>query len=92
MEYGVGLIYKFLMYYELCIILIFFLATSTVCGVMSAVLLDPTDEASMDAIIGENDESKNFRSKIYTNPRYRKHAEAILSWLNYRGLLDDDEE
>lgn len=63
-------------------------AVTTPGTVMSAVLLDPTANASIDTMIGSDDESREFKKKLFGNDRYRKHAEAIYLWLNHRGLLD----
>uniref|UniRef100_T1PAV2 Ecdysteroid kinase n=1 Tax=Musca domestica TaxID=7370 RepID=T1PAV2_MUSDO len=63
-------------------------AFRTVTGVMSAVLCDPNENASLDNFMGESDAGAAFKRQMYSNPRYRKHMEAILPWLLYRGLLD----
>ncbi|KAM8703725.1 hypothetical protein ACLKA7_008367 [Drosophila subpalustris] len=63
-------------------------AISTTSTVMSAVLLDPTDNASVETMMGDNEESTNFKRKLMNGDRYRKHAEAIYPFLNHRGLLD----
>lgn len=55
---------------------------------MAAVLCDPTENASIDNFVGESDAGLAFKRQMYSNPRYRKHLEAILPWLYYRGLLD----
>uniref|UniRef100_A0A1I8NJW2 Uncharacterized protein n=1 Tax=Musca domestica TaxID=7370 RepID=A0A1I8NJW2_MUSDO len=61
---------------------------STATSVMAAVLCDPTENASIDNFVGESDAGLAFKRQMYSNPRYRKHLEAILPWLYYRGLLD----
>ncbi|XP_016980500.1 uncharacterized protein LOC108045629 [Drosophila rhopaloa] len=53
--------------------------------VMAYVLLDPTDGADLDKIISAEDSS--FRDSLYTNPRYRKHMEVLMPWLQQRGAL-----
>ncbi|XP_061399691.1 uncharacterized protein LOC133335434 [Musca vetustissima] len=63
-------------------------AFSTVAGVMSAVLCDPNENASLDNFMGETDAGIAFKRQMYSNPRYRRHMEAILPWLLNRGLLD----
>lgn len=55
---------------------------------MTAVLLDPTAEANLENFLGDSEESKEFKSKINTNPRYRKHIEIVLPWLLNRGALE----
>lgn len=61
---------------------------STVTGVMAAVLVDPTENASMENFISDSAEGTDFKMLMYTNQRYRKHAEAILPWLHNRGALE----
>eukprot|EP00099_Drosophila_melanogaster_P023580 NP_651385.3 uncharacterized protein Dmel_CG10562 [Drosophila melanogaster] len=53
-------------------------------GVMSAVLLDPTDSASLENFIGGSD----FQMQLYNSPRYRKHIQAVMPWLLNRGALE----
>ncbi|KAH8417043.1 hypothetical protein KR222_001855 [Zaprionus bogoriensis] len=65
-----------------------FWALKTISSVTSIVLLDPTDNASLDNIVGDNAEGLAFKKKLFQNERYRKHAEAVYTWLNYRGQLD----
>ncbi|XP_061399283.1 uncharacterized protein LOC133334991 [Musca vetustissima] len=57
-------------------------------GIMAAVLLDPTKDANMENFWGDNDEAMAFKMAMYSNDRYRKHMEAILPWLKYRGAFD----
>ncbi|XP_037723141.1 uncharacterized protein LOC119555649 [Drosophila subpulchrella] len=54
--------------------------------VMGYVLLDPTEEADFDKIISTEDSS--FTNAIYTNPRYRRHMEVLLPWLQHQGALE----
>lgn len=61
---------------------------TTATGVMAAVLLDPTENASLDNFMGDDDAGNEFKMLMYTNPRYRKHMECILPWLHNRGALD----
>ncbi|XP_075148815.1 uncharacterized protein LOC142222522 [Haematobia irritans] len=63
-------------------------AYATVTNVMAAVLCDPTNNANLDNFISETDEGLAFKKQMYSNPRYRKHMEAILPWLFNRGLLE----
>jgi len=51
---------------------------------MSAVLLDPTDSASLENFIGGSD----FQMQLYNSPRYRKHIQAVMPWLLNRGALE----
>lgn len=63
-------------------------AVTTTSTVMSAVLLDPTENASIETMMGNNEEGEKFSKKLLNSDRYRKHAEAIYPFLNHRGLLD----
>jgi len=62
--------------------------TAFICSacVMGFVLLDPTEEADFDKIISTEDSS--FSKSIYTNPRYRRHMEVLLPWLQHQGALE----
>ncbi|EDW98759.1 uncharacterized protein LOC6538525 [Drosophila yakuba] len=63
-------------------------AYSVATGVMAAVLLDPTENASLENFVGDSAEGVDFQTKMYNNPRYRKHMQVILPWLLNRGALD----
>nr|AAZ78628.1 CHKov1 [Drosophila melanogaster]AAZ78634.1 CHKov1 [Drosophila melanogaster] len=63
-------------------------AYSVATGVMAAVLVDPTESASFENFVGDSAEGADFQMKMYNNPRYRKHMQAILPWLLNRGALD----
>ncbi|KAL7728376.1 hypothetical protein ACLKA6_007467 [Drosophila palustris] len=65
-----------------------FWAFITATGVMSAVLLDPTENASMDNFISDSAEGNKFKLMLYSNPRYQKHIKIILPWLLNRGVLE----
>ncbi|KAH8382875.1 hypothetical protein KR009_005691 [Drosophila setifemur] len=54
--------------------------------IMGFVLLDPTEDADFEKIMSKEDSS--FKNSIYTNPRYRKHQEVLLPWLQQRGALE----
>ncbi|XP_075148827.1 uncharacterized protein LOC142222531 [Haematobia irritans] len=60
---------------------------STAMGVMTVVLLNPTEDASLEHFMGDNDAAKAFKIALYANPRYRKHMEAVLPWLKNRGAF-----
>ncbi|KAI8118174.1 hypothetical protein CVS40_10086 [Lucilia cuprina] len=64
---------------------------STVTGVMGAVLLDPTDNANLENFLGDSDAGSEFKKLMYSNDRYRKHAEALLPWLRNRGAMNLNE-
>ncbi|KAH8307630.1 hypothetical protein KR044_006406 [Drosophila immigrans] len=65
-------------------------AVTTTSTVMSAILLDPTENASIETMMGNDEEGRNFKKKLFNNDRYRKHSELIYPFLNQRGLLDLD--
>ncbi|XP_034662437.1 uncharacterized protein LOC117897592 isoform X1 [Drosophila subobscura] len=54
--------------------------------IMGYVLMDPTEENGFEALF--SNEESSFKKLMYTNPRYRKHAEVILPWLKHRGALE----
>ncbi|XP_020811584.1 uncharacterized protein LOC110186661 [Drosophila serrata] len=54
--------------------------------IMGFVLLDPREDAHFDQIMSEEDSS--FKNSIFTNPRYRRHIEALLPWLQQSGALE----
>lgn len=60
----------------------------TATGVMGAVLVDPSEEANLKNFFSDDEEAKNFKLLMYSNPRYEKHIEAILPWLYNRGALE----
>ncbi|KAH8358983.1 hypothetical protein KR093_003631 [Drosophila rubida] len=61
----------------------------TATGVMSAILVDPTENASFDNFLSDSAEGVAFKTMIYSNPRYQKHMKIILPWLLNRGVFDD---
>uniref|UniRef100_A0A6P4EQT9 Uncharacterized protein LOC108045664 isoform X1 n=1 Tax=Drosophila rhopaloa TaxID=1041015 RepID=A0A6P4EQT9_DRORH len=63
-------------------------AYSVATGVMAAVLVDPTENASFENFVGDSAEGVDFQMQMYNNARYRKHIQAILPWLLNRGALD----
>lgn len=56
---------------------------------MAAVLVDPTETASFDNFLSDTKEATDFKTLMYSNPRYKKHIQAILPWLLNRGALAD---
>lgn len=54
-------------------------------SILGFVLLDPSDDASLDNVMAED---ASFKKSIFTNPRYRKHMEVLLPWLKHRGALE----
>ncbi|XP_017855887.1 PREDICTED: uncharacterized protein LOC108608821 [Drosophila arizonae] len=59
----------------------------TATGVMTAVLVDPTDAANLDNFLSDSTEGADFKTLLYNNARYRKHIQEILPWLHNRGAL-----
>uniref|UniRef100_W8C404 CHK kinase-like domain-containing protein n=1 Tax=Ceratitis capitata TaxID=7213 RepID=W8C404_CERCA len=57
-------------------------------GHMAIVLLDPTEMATIDNLLGNTPDGVEFKKLMYTNERYRKHAEDVLPWLYYRGAFE----
>ncbi|KAH8399662.1 hypothetical protein KR215_011410 [Drosophila sulfurigaster] len=60
----------------------------TATSVMSGILLDPTEAASVENFLSDTTEGNDFKNLLYSNPRYRKHIQAVLPWLLNRGALD----
>ncbi|XP_070138160.1 uncharacterized protein [Drosophila bipectinata] len=59
-------------------------------GGMAAVLMDPTEDASLENFVGSGTDGVDLHSQMFKNPRYRKHIEVVLPWLLNRGALDMD--
>ncbi|KAH8331055.1 hypothetical protein KR067_011017, partial [Drosophila pandora] len=57
-------------------------------GGMAAVLMDPTEDASLENFVGSGSDGVDFQLQMFQNPRYRKHIEVVLPWLLNRGALD----
>ncbi|XP_011213900.2 uncharacterized protein LOC105233495 isoform X1 [Bactrocera dorsalis] len=56
-------------------------------GHMSIVLVDPSEAADVNNLMGNTPEGEEFKKSMYRNERFRKHAEAILPWLYNRGVF-----
>lgn len=65
-----------------------FWGPAVVSGHMGIVLLDPTDVANADNLFGNTPGGMELKKLMYTNDRYRKHAEAVLPWLHNRGAFE----
>lgn len=52
------------------------------------VLLDPTEAATTDNLMGDGASGDNFKHLLYTNKRYQKYLKQLLPWLDYRGYLE----
>lgn len=62
---------------------------STLTGIMAAVLLPPRENANIDNFFDENKEGNDFREQLYDNPRYIRHLEVVLPWMEKMGYLDE---
>ncbi|KAH8358977.1 hypothetical protein KR093_003630, partial [Drosophila rubida] len=65
-----------------------FLGYLTAVGVMSVVLLEPTEDANLENFLNDDKGTDELKSSLTTNARYRKHIEIILPWLLNRGALE----
>ncbi|EDV93524.1 GH19363 [Drosophila grimshawi] len=61
----------------------------TASGVMSAVLVDPTETANFENFLSDSTEGNDFKMLLYSNSRYRKHIQIIMPWLLNRGAFDE---
>uniref|UniRef100_W8BPP5 CHK kinase-like domain-containing protein n=2 Tax=Ceratitis capitata TaxID=7213 RepID=W8BPP5_CERCA len=61
---------------------------SAAIGVMAAALLESNSDANMDGFVGESAAAQRFRTALYSNPRYLKHMEMVMPWLNNRGAFE----
>ncbi|KAH8330322.1 hypothetical protein KR067_001159, partial [Drosophila pandora] len=57
-------------------------------GGMASVLMDPTEDSSLDNCMESGSEGVDFQLQMFQNPRYRKHIEVVLPWLLNRGALE----
>lgn len=57
-------------------------------AVLPTCLAENVQESSSENLLGENDEGKNYKKKIYNNERYRKHMTELLTFFDNRGLVD----
>uniref|UniRef100_A0A1I8PC14 CHK kinase-like domain-containing protein n=1 Tax=Stomoxys calcitrans TaxID=35570 RepID=A0A1I8PC14_STOCA len=60
----------------------------TLTNVLCGVLLDPTDTANLENLMGASDDGSAFKRQLYSNTRYRQQMESILPWLLNKGLLE----
>jgi hypothetical protein len=56
-------------------------------GLLSIVLLDKTDDASFDNMMGTDEAGTNLKKAMYNNPLFLRQIEHILPFLDKRGLL-----
>ncbi|XP_053959785.1 uncharacterized protein LOC128864241 [Anastrepha ludens] len=57
-------------------------------GVMAAALLESNSDATIDSFFGDSDAGVRFKNALYTNPRYRKHMEILVPFMNNRGVFE----
>ncbi|XP_059217682.1 uncharacterized protein LOC106087274 [Stomoxys calcitrans] len=57
-------------------------------NVLPIVLADSSQDATVDNLIGDSEESEKFKERLYANERTRKHYEVLLPWLYHRGAFD----
>ncbi|XP_061397893.1 uncharacterized protein LOC133333599, partial [Musca vetustissima] len=62
-------------------------ATVTAFLTMGIVLLDPSDDAKFENLMGDEKESVDFKKLAYSNPRYITHINKVLPWLAHHGYL-----
>ncbi|XP_017079848.1 uncharacterized protein LOC108113682 [Drosophila eugracilis] len=60
-----------------------FICSSTI---MAYVLLDPVDGADFDKVLGDDDST--FKKTLYKNPRFQKHMDVLLPWLQHQGAME----
>ncbi|XP_055856518.1 uncharacterized protein LOC129919603 [Episyrphus balteatus] len=66
-----------------------FWSIAAVTGILAAVLLDPNENACMNNFFDENQEASDFQRQLFNNPRYIKHLDVLLPWMDKMGFLDD---
>lgn len=54
--------------------------------IMAYVLLDPVEGADVEKVLGDDD--SGFKKSLYVNPRFQKHMEVLLPWLQHRGAME----
>lgn len=57
-------------------------------AVLPTCLAENVQESSSENLLGDNDEGKNYKKKIYNNERYREHMTELLTFFDRRGLVD----
>lgn len=64
-----------------------FWATFSITAIMPVVLLDPSENATMDNFFSDSEAGNDFRSKLYRSTRFIKAMNDLLPWLDNRGAL-----
>uniref|UniRef100_T1PKH9 Ecdysteroid kinase n=1 Tax=Musca domestica TaxID=7370 RepID=T1PKH9_MUSDO len=55
---------------------------------MGIVLLDPSEKANFENMLGEQKDNLEFKKTIYSNPRYVEHITKLLPWFHARGFME----
>lgn len=61
---------------------------NTSLGIMSVILADPSEDASIESAMQDTDAAMAFKKGLYSNPRFVKAIQTLLPYLDNRGLLD----
>lgn len=65
-----------------------FLAVWHAFAVLPSCLVESIEESSTDNLLGQDEEGKNYKKKLYDNDRYRTHMTELLNYFDGRGLVD----
>lgn len=65
-----------------------FLAVWNGIAVLPTCLIENVEESSSNNLLGEDEEGKTYKEKIFNNERYRKHMTELLTYFDMRGLVD----
>lgn len=57
-------------------------------AVLPTCLVENVQESSTDNLLGDNEEAKNYKIKLFNNERYRKHMTELLTYFDQRGLVE----
>jgi hypothetical protein len=64
-----------------------FSASTLSFGLLAIVLLEATDDASIENMMKDDEVGRNFKQKMYNNPLYVRQMEVLLPYMDRRGLL-----
>lgn len=57
-------------------------------NMMDDSVINSGTESSSANLVGEDDDAKMYKRKLYGNDRYRQHMTELLHYFNNRGLMD----
>lgn len=57
-------------------------------AVLPPCLIENVQESSTDNLLGDDDEGRKYKEKLYNNDRYRKHMTELLTFFDNRGLVE----